>query len=176
MFMAVITDVFPSHPASFEEAEPQARQGLVYEKAQQAVAQKAGELVAKVKTMGGDIKKAAQSMGLTTVEAPPFSRNGAIEGLGSPDAIPEAFTKPVGTLFGPTFIGSFRVVGKITQRIEPNMAELGAQSSALRDDIKRTKARERNALFEDGVREQLIKEGKVKVHADVLKRLTTVTG
>jgi peptidyl-prolyl cis-trans isomerase D len=176
MIMAVITDVFPSHPASFEEVEPQVRGALVFEKARQAAAQKADELTAKVKAMGGDLKKAAQSMGLTAVEAPPFSRNGAIEGLGSPDAIPECFTKPVGTVFGPTMIGSFRVVGKVTQRIEPNLADLPAQASALRDDIKRTKARERNALFEDGVREQLIKEGKIKVHSDVLKRLTTVPG
>ncbi len=176
MIMAVITDVFPSHPSSFEEAESQVRGALVFEKARQAAAQKADELVAKAKEAGGDLKKAAESMGLTVVEAPPFSRNGAIEGLGSPDAIPESFTKPVGTVFGPTMIGSFRVVGKITERIEPNMADLAAQASALRDDIKHTKARERDALFEDGVREQLIKEGKIKVHPDVLKRLTSLAG
>jgi len=176
MIMAVITDVFPSHSSSFEEAESQVRGALVFEKARQAAAKKSDELVAKAKAMGGDLKKAAESMGLTVVEAPPFSRNGAIEGLGSPDAIPESFTKPVGTVFGPTMIGSFRVVGKITERIEPNMADLAAQASALRDDIKHTKARERDALFEDGVREQLIKEGKIKVHPDVLKRLTSLAG
>ena len=52
------------------------------------------------------------------------------------------------------------------------MAELPAQTDAIRDDIKHTKARERNALFEDGLREQLMKEGKIKIHTDVLKRLS----
>jgi hypothetical protein len=72
-------------------------------------------------------------------------------------------------------VGTDPVIGKITARIEPNMAELASQTAAIRDDIKHTKARERDALFEDGVREQLIKEGKIKVHADVLKRLTAIS-
>jgi peptidyl-prolyl cis-trans isomerase D len=176
MIMAVITDVFPAHPASFEEAQNEVRTSLVFDKAKQAVTQKADELAAKVKAMNGDLKKAAQSMGVTVVEAPPFTRNGAIEGLGSPDAIPESFTKPVGTVFGPTLIGNFRVVGKITERIEPNMADLASQASSIRDEIKHAKARERNALFEDGVREQLIKDGKIKVHREVLKRLSAISG
>jgi hypothetical protein len=111
-------------------------------------------------------------MKLEVVSAPEFTRNGAIEGLGSPDAIPEIFTKPAGTIFGPTMVGTDPVVGKITGRIEPNMAELPVQTASLRDDIKHTKARERDALFEDGIKEQLIKEGKIKIHTDVLKRLS----
>jgi len=64
-------------------------------------------------------------------------------------------------------------VGKVTARIPANMAEMIAQTDVIRDEIKRTKARERNALFEDGVRQQLLKEGKIKIHPEVLKRLTT---
>jgi len=172
MIVAVITDVFPAHPASFEEAESQIRPALVQDKTNRLVTQKGDELAAKLKAMNGDLKKAAQAMGLTVVDAPEFTRNGAIEGLGSPDAIPEIFTKPVGTLFGPTMISSYRVVGKVTARIDPNLAELPAQTDSIREDIKRTKARERNALFEDGLRQELMKEGKIKIHTEVMKRLT----
>src|SRR5262249_23342850 len=101
MIMAVIADVFPAHPSTFEEAQNNVRPAMPFDKATRLAAQKADELAAKVKEMNGDLKKAAQSMGLTVVTAPPFSRNGAIEGLGSPDAIPECFSKPVGTVFGP---------------------------------------------------------------------------
>ena len=172
MVVAVITDVFPAHPASLEEAEAQIRPALMQEKTNRLATQKGDELAAKVKAMNGDLKKAAQSMGLSVVDAPEFSRNGAIEGLGSPDSIPEIFTKPAGTLFGPTMVGAYRVVGKVTARIEPNLAELPAQTDAIRDDIKRAKARERNALFEDGLRRELTKEGKIKIHTEVMKRLT----
>jgi peptidyl-prolyl cis-trans isomerase D len=169
--VALVTGVFPPHPATFEEVESQIRPALADNKARQLVTKKAADLLAKVKELNGDLKKAAKSMGLEVVSAPEFSRNGAIEGLGSPDAIPEIFTKPAGTIFGPALVGTDPVVGKITARIEPNLAELASQTAAIRDDIKHTKARERDALFEDGVREQLIKEGKIKVHSDVLKRL-----
>ena len=172
MVIAVVTDVLPAHPAAYEEVEDQVRAALVRDNTNRLVSQKADDLIKKTK--GGDsLEKAAKSMGLSVTTAPPFARNGAIEGLGSPDAIPECFTKPVGTIFGPAFVGTFRVVGRVTARIEPNMAELAAQESGIRDDIKRTKARERDALFEDGVREALIKEGKIKVHTEVLKRLTS---
>jgi peptidyl-prolyl cis-trans isomerase D len=174
--VALVTGVFPAHPATFQEVESQIRPALASDKARKLVMQKASDLVAKVKELNGDLKKAAQSMKLEVVSAPEFTRNGAIEGLGSPDAIPEIFAKPAGTVFGPTMVGTDPVVGKITARVAPNMAELAAQTAAVRDDIKHTKARERDALFEDGVREQLIKEGKIKVHPDVLKRLSGITG
>lgn len=176
MIMAVITNIFPAHPATFEEAEAQVRPALIFDRASRLAVQKADELAAKVKADNGDLKKAAQSMGLAVTEAPAFTRNGAIEGLGSPDAIPETFTKPVGTVFGPTVIGSFRVVGKITERIDANMTDLPAQADAIRDDIKHTKARERDALFEDGIREKLLKDGKIKIHQDVMKRLAGYQG
>jgi peptidyl-prolyl cis-trans isomerase D len=170
--VALVSAVYPAHPATFQEVENQIRPALAQQKASRLVAQKAANLVAKVKELNGDLKKAAQSMGLEVVSAPAFTRNGAIEGLGSPDAIPEIFTKPVGTIFGPNMVGTDPVVGKITARIEPNMTELPLQTAAIRDDIKHTKARERDALFEDGVREQLLKEGKIKIHSDVLKRVS----
>jgi peptidyl-prolyl cis-trans isomerase D len=173
--VALVTAVYPAHPATLQEVESQIRPAIAQEKARRLVTQKAANLVAKVKELNGDLKKAAQSMGLEVVSAPAFTRNGAIEGLGSPDAIPEIFTKPAGTIFGPTMVGTDPVVGKITARIEPNIAELPLQTAAIRDDIKHTKARERDALFEDGVREQLLKEGKIKIHADVLKRLSGLT-
>ncbi|HTM49917.1 MAG TPA: peptidylprolyl isomerase [Bryobacteraceae bacterium] len=172
MVIAVITNVFPAHPATFEEAESQIRPALLQDKANRLVMEKGDELAAKVRAANGDLKKVAQSMGLQYVAAPEFTRNGAIEGLGSPDAIPEIFTKPAGTIFGPTMVGGFRVVGKVTARIEPNLAELPAQTDAIRDDIKHTKARERNALFEDGLRQQMMKDGKIKIHTEVMKRLT----
>ena len=171
MIVAVITDVFPAHQASFEESEQQIRPLVTNEKTERVQAQRAAELVAKVKAMNGDFKKAAQSMGLEVVTPPEFARRGAVEGIGSPDMIPEVLSKPVGTVFGPTRIGTALVVGKVVARTPANMFELPAQVESIRDDLKRSRARERNTLFEDGIRQQLMKEGTIKIHQDVLKRL-----
>ena len=51
------------------------------------------------------------------------------------------------------------------------MAKLAEQRSVIRDDIKTQNARERNTLFESGVSDALIKQGKMKIHQDVINRL-----
>jgi peptidyl-prolyl cis-trans isomerase D len=172
MIVAVITDIFPAHPATFEEAQNQIRPAVVHEKAKVLAEQRTTQMAAKLKETNGDLKKAAQSLGLTVVTPPEFTRTGTVEGLGSPDGIPDIFSKPAGTAFGPNYVGVARVFGRITSRTPANAAELATQTDSIRDEIKRTKARERNALFEDGVRQQLLKEGKIKLHQDVLKRIT----
>lgn len=169
--LGIVTDVFPAHPGTFDEVRDRLRPQLAFEKANKMVEARANEFLAKVKAQSGDFKKAAQSKGLEVVTSTEFSRSGAIEGLGSADLVPEAFAKPAGTLFGPLTVGSDKVIGRVVSRKEANLAELTAQSFAIRDEMKTTKARERNALFEDGIRQQLTKEGKLKVHQDVMKRL-----
>jgi peptidyl-prolyl cis-trans isomerase D len=173
IIVAVVTDVFPTHQASFEEAQDQIRPQLTAEKTERILTQRSADLIAKAKSLNGDLKKAAQSMDLTIVSPPPFTRRDSIQDVGSPDLIPESFSQPVGSIFGPKSIGPARVVGKVTAREPADMAQLEAQTASIREDLKRTKARERNILFEDGIRQQLIKEGKIKIHEDVLKRVTS---
>ena len=51
----------------------------------------------------------------------------------------------------------------------PGARATQAQSSATARP--RQKARDRNSLFEAGIKDQLIKEGKLKVHQNVIDRL-----
>ena len=76
-----------------------------------------------------------------------------------------------GALFGPVEFPEGRLVGKVISHLAPNTADFAAERSVLRDELKTRKARERNELFEAGLRDRLIKEGKVKIHQEVLNRL-----
>ena len=51
------------------------------------------------------------------------------------------------------------------------MSQLPAQRATIRDEIKSQRARDRNMLFETGVKDMLIKQGKIKIHQEVLNRL-----
>ena len=54
----------------------------------------------------------------------------------------------------------------------PGVDQVGAeQRAAIRDEIKSQQARDRNTLFETGIREALIKQGKIKIHQEVINRL-----
>ncbi|MCU1276220.1 MAG: PpiC-type peptidyl-prolyl cis-trans isomerase [Bryobacterales bacterium] len=169
--MAVVTNVIPTHPAAFEEAQARIRQTLEQQKADQLTSKRADELLAKANGMNGDLAKAAKSMGLEVKTPGPVDRSGAVEGLGQAGYVSQAFTKPDGAVFGPIALPDGRVIVKVLSHIAPDMSQLEAQRSGVRDELKSKKARERNELFEAGLREQLIKEGKVKIHQDVVNRL-----
>jgi hypothetical protein len=169
--LAVVTNIAPAHPASFDEAKPQIRSVLQTQGLEVILSQKASDLIAKAKENGGDLGKAAKSLGMELKTSSEFDRQGAIEGVGSATSVPDIFAKPVGSIFGPTNAAGNRVVGKILARTAPNAADLPAQTASIRDEIKSKRARERNTIFEDGVRQQLQKDGKIKVHQDVVNRL-----
>jgi peptidyl-prolyl cis-trans isomerase D len=171
--VAGILNLAPTHPASFEEAQAEVRDALVKQRSGEIATQKAKDLVAKAQAMGGDLKKAAQSMGLEVKTSGEFTRVGAVEGLGSASYLGDAFTKPAGTLIGPAAMpDGVQAVAKVVSQTQANMAELPMQRDAIRDEIKGRKARERISLFEDGLKQTLMKDGKLKIHQDVLNRLT----
>ena len=60
---------------------------------------------------------------------------------------------------------------KVIQHVEPDMSQLDAQRNQIRDDLKSEKARDRDTLFEAGVRDSLIKQGKLKVDQQALQKL-----
>jgi peptidyl-prolyl cis-trans isomerase D len=169
--LAVCTDVMPAHPAAFEEVQDKVREAVLKEKVNRLVDQKANQLAEKARANGGDLQAAAKSMGLEVKTSAAVDRSGAVEGLGSASVIPDAFTAAVGSIFGPISIPEAKAVGKVLEHIPADMAGLAAQRAAIRDEIKNRKSQDRSVLFAEGVRQALIKEGKVKIHQDVVNRL-----
>jgi hypothetical protein len=169
--VAVVTNIVPTHPATFEEAQARIKQALEQQKVIELVNKRGDDLVAKTKAMNGDLEKAAKALGLEAKRPPAFDRRGAVEALGQATYISEAFTKPDGAIVGPISVPDGKVVVKVISHVPADISTFAAQRRLLRDELKSKKARERDQLFEAGLREQLIKEGKVKIHEDVVNRL-----
>ena len=170
--MASCTGEIPAHPSAFEEVQGKVRDALMKDKLNKLVDQKATQLAEKARANGGDLAAAAKSMGLEAKTSDAVDRAGAIEGLGSAGMFPEAFTKPAGTIIGPSGISAdSRVVCKVVEKVPADLSGLESQRVAIRDQIKTQKGQTRNALFEEGVRDALTKEGKIKVHQDVIDRM-----
>jgi len=172
MALAIVNDVMPAHPSSFEEVQSQIRDLMVTNRSNAAVQKHANELIEKAKAMGGDLAKAAKSMGLDTKTSNEVDRAGNIEGIGMASYVSEGFTRPDGSVFGP--VGTpdgGTIVAKVISHGGADLSQLAAQRSIIRDEIKSQRARERNTLFETGVKDMLIKQGKIKIHQDVINRL-----
>ncbi len=170
LLVAAVTEVIPPRQAELAEVEEQIRQRLAEEKLRQLIEQKARELLEKAKA-SGDLQTAARQMGLEWKKTQPFARTGAADGLGSAAYLERAFTGRPGEIFGPVAVEDKRFVCKILEQLPADLGQLAAQRDAIVESLKSEKARERNELFEQSVRDRLISEGKVKIHQDVINRL-----
>jgi peptidyl-prolyl cis-trans isomerase D len=178
--IAELTGMVPSRPNTFDEVKDQVKDTMTTSRVQAKVQQHAQELLDKAKAMGGDLEKAAKAMGLEVKVSADFTRSGTVtaehaapgdSGMGSAAYVQEGFSKPDGTLLGPIATPDATVVAKVLAHVDPDMSKLPAERVQLRDQIKRQQANDRATLFDAGVRDQLIKEGKIKVHQDVVTRL-----
>jgi hypothetical protein len=169
--MASVTGVNPAHPSTFEEVQNQVKDALVNEKAAKLTDAKVQELMDKAKSMG-DLEKAAKSMGFEAKTQDGVMRSTAIEGLGAASYITDAFAKPAGTLLPPVSFPSDKAIVKVLAHDNPDPAGLAKEKDNLREQLKSQKAREREKLFEAGLVEALTKSGKIKIHKEVVDRLT----
>lgn len=170
--LAVLTGITPTRTATFEEAQAQIRPMLESQKASQLAEQRAGELAKKVTEMNGDLDKAAKSMGMEVKTPASFTRRGQVEGLSSAAYFAGGFNQPVGTILGPTPVPEGRVIAKVVAHEPADMSLLPAQRAGLEFEMRGEKSRQRDELFREGLREQLIKEGKIKIHKKVVDQLT----
>jgi peptidyl-prolyl cis-trans isomerase D len=168
---AVVTAVIPEHPAEINDVESALRDRIIAGKLAKLVDQRGQEALEKVKAAGGDLKKAAQQMGLEVKTTQEFTRDGAADGIGPAIQVIKGFEQPVGSVFGPVSVGDQRFICKIDSRTMPEPSTLAEQRESLASAIKTRKGRERYELFQDSVRDKLVRDGKVKVYPDNVKRL-----
>ncbi len=169
--LAVVTDVIPSHPSTFEQVQNEIKEAMVQSRLALAIRTHAAELVATAQQAGGDLAKAAKAAGLQVKTSDEFTRDASVEGIGPASYFQEGFAKPDGTVFGPVATTDSTVVAKVIQHVPADMSKLAEQRAAIRDELKTQKARDRALLFENGLKEDLVKRGKLKIREDVVMRI-----
>jgi len=171
--VAAVTEVFPARQAELLEAADGIRQRLTQQKLNGLVEERAKAALEKSRATNGDLKQVAQALGLEFKAAPEFTSDGAAEGLGSASYLQEAFSHDVGYVFGPLVVGEKRFICKVTGKKPADLVELASQRQDMVDQIKARKARQRREVLQDSIRDQLVKEGKVKINQGVINRLVS---
>ncbi|MDE3196321.1 MAG: peptidyl-prolyl cis-trans isomerase, partial [Acidobacteriota bacterium] len=114
--IAVVTDIEPARQASFDEAKADVHTRAAKEKVDKLIADKAHQLVSTAQSMGGDLEKAAKSLKIDLKTSDDVTRQGTIESIGTASSIPDAFTKPVGSIIGPDSVSGGTLVAKVVSR------------------------------------------------------------
>ncbi len=169
--IAVVTDLQPSRPASLDEAKGEVRSKASEEKLKKIIDEKSKELYAKAQSMGGDLAKAAKALNLEVKTSNDVDRQGAIESVGTASTVAEAWAKPEGTLLAPLNVSGGTLIAKVVTKTPANMAELATQAETIKNELRQQRARERAQMFQEGLKDRLKTDGKLKINEDVVKRI-----
>jgi hypothetical protein len=149
------------------------REQLVARKVQELLETRTRQVLEQARAAGGDLRKVAQATGFQLKTTQEFGPDGAADGIGPATTVIEAFVKPVGEIFGPVAVGDQRFICKVVARTEADMSKFAEERSNILNALKSRKARERSELFVDSIRTRLVREGKVKIHEDVIRRIAS---
>lgn len=169
--VAAVTEVVPSRPAELAEVEDQIRKQLSDQKAASLLDQRSKQAFEQARS-AGDLKSVAQSMGLEIKTTQEFTRTGAADGIGSASLLAEAFERPTGTVFGPVAVQDQRFIVKVVGKTPADMSQLASETEMIRSVVKNERAQERIQLFQESVRDAFIKSGDIKIHKEVVDRIT----
>jgi len=164
--------------AELNEVEAKVRDALIDQRAGGLALDKAKEAAARMRA-GEDMAKVAKSMKLEVTESIEFTHADAVEGVGSAVQIPDAFTKPIGSIIGPinelgrTAGVPANLVYQVVDQHHEDPAKLMEERASTLHDLKIAKATREKSLFEDSVFARLVAEKKVVVNKDAEKRLVT---
>ncbi len=169
--VAELTGIVAPKPSTFDEVKDKVKDAMIQFRLPVKVREKAQALIDKAKSEG-DLGKAAKELGFTVQSTDPFMRTDTVAGFGSANYIAQGFSSPDGTILGPIQMPDATVVVKVVERVPANISNLtSSERSTIRDQIKSRKAGDRDTLFRAGLKERLVKDGKIKIHQDLINKL-----
>jgi peptidyl-prolyl cis-trans isomerase D len=171
-----LTGRTPARAAELNEVESKVHDALVDQRADGFALDKAKEAAARMRA-GEDMAKVAKSMKLEVTESIEFTHSDAVEGVGSAVQIPDAFTKPKGSIVGPinelgkTAGVPANLVYQVVDQVHVEPAKLMSERASTLEQLKKAKASRERSLFADSVFARLVAEKKVVENKDAIKRL-----
>ncbi|MEO8027150.1 MAG: peptidyl-prolyl cis-trans isomerase [Bryobacteraceae bacterium] len=171
LVVGTCTEIFPGRLQDLDEVKDKVKDALTAEKAQVLATDKSKETAEQLKKNPAEFDKIAKSLGLEVKSPAEFGHQDAVEGIGAAVYLEDAFKLPSGSTFGPMMIQGRNIIAKVTGKTPPDMSTLERDRESIIVAIKAKQAEEKKELLYDSILAKLIKEGKVKRHADVIRRL-----
>lgn len=161
----------PAHPATLPEVRDRVLADYRREKATDLAKSRAADLATRAKS-AEDLAKAARTLGFEAKTSELFSRTGSVPDLGGGAQLGPAFSSPVGQTSDAVSLGANWTVYRLLEKQPANPADLAKQQQDIQQQLldgRRTMAFE---AFRSALDGRMKQEGKLKVNAENLKRLT----
>ncbi len=171
-----VVQIKPPATPTFDELRPRLIDEYTARRAQTLLQDKTNELADRAKATH-DLKKAAKDLGATLKTSDLVSPKDQVPEIGAlsgPASV--IFTLKPGEISGPVDNGRTGVVMMLVSKQEPSPAEFTKAKDQIRDSLLSQKRNEVFMLFASNVRQQLEKDGKIRINQEELKVLTTPRG
>lgn len=165
-----VARVVAAHPGSFEEVRQRIEQEFRQQKATEQ-ARALAEAVYRRCQQGEPFDRVAQQEHLA-VKTAEFARADSVPDLGSAELLQAAFRVPVGQVVSPVADGSNWVVYRVVARTVASAEDFARQRDTIAAELLATKRAAAFEAFRHALEEQMKREGKLKINAENLKRLT----
>jgi len=166
----VVNNVMASRPAEFAEVQPQVEARYNTDESNRLAAEAAKAAAARAHK-GESIEAIAKDYGLTVKTAPPFTADGAAEGIGSGSQLAAAFAAKPGDIVGPVTVGSSEFLCRVTDKMPADMSQFAANKAAIVEGLVQQRQQVQGPLFRDSIVAELKKHGKIKMNDATISRL-----
>ena len=168
----VVTNIFASRPATFEEVQKEATDRYASEEAKRLLADAAKQAAQRAK--GEDLEKIAKALGGEVKNAAAFTMMGAAEGIGPASNLSQAFAAEtkVGDTFGPVEVSGSQYICKVTEKQPTDMSKFASNRDTVIQSLRQKKSETQGVLFTDSIVTDLKKRGLVKLNEQAIQRLS----
>jgi len=164
----------PATPA-FDEIRTRVENEFKNERAQQLLEQKVQELSDRAKAEH-DLKRAAKELGATVKSSDFVGPDGQVPDIGSMSGpAAAAFDLKPGEISGPIAVGASGTGGAVIAVLEkqaPAEQDFAAKKDQLREALLQTKQQDIFQVFVSNLRQQMQKDGKIRMNEDEMKKIT----
>jgi len=167
-----VKEIVPTHSATLAEVRDRVLEDYRHEKAIEVAKTRADEFTKRAKA-GEDFSSVAKSLGFAVKTSELISRTDSIPDAGSAKQFLAAFNTPVGKSGDVVNLGANAVVYRVAQHDPVKMDDLDKQKSAIETQVLQAKRQAAYELFRSSLEARLRQEGKLRINADNMKKLTT---
>jgi peptidyl-prolyl cis-trans isomerase D len=167
-----VIEVKPPQTPTFEQIKQQVAQQLRQERSRTLLIARTQELSDRARAEH-NLKRAAKQLGATLKTSELVGPDSQVPDLGNMSGpAKEAFTLKVGEISAPIFTGRDGAVLALVERKEPSSAELQKSEERVREGLLQRKRAETLNIYFSSLKQQLQRDGKIKINEDELKTLT----
>src|ERR1700761_194792 len=169
---AVVTNITPARNAEYADVQNDVLQKYTTAESLR-LSQEAAKAAADKAHKGESLEQLAKEYSVAVKTAPPFTIDGAAEGIGSATLISAAFKSNVGDVFGPVAAQAGEFVCKVTEKIPADMSQFAKNKDAVVQSLSSQRQTIEQPLFRDTIVNDLKRRGKIKINEANLNRMVT---